>query len=160
MLPCGQLLSTQGRPVGSCKAVGHTLCHPPKECNALYIYTDWTTLAQVTDKSIPFMPRTEVIDVRSGAHLGHVFNGTPHIWLQPEGICRLSAGQAYMHIVLCCGAWACCMLTYSLRHGSVCLPLLRIHVCVLLCRRPEANRQALLHECGGLEVHSKGRGTS
>ena len=37
--------------------------------------SDATGLVQVTDKSIPFMPRTEVIDVRSGAHLGHVFNG-------------------------------------------------------------------------------------
>lgn len=35
--------------------------------------------AQVTDRSIPFMPRTEVIDVRSGAHLGHVFNGELHL---------------------------------------------------------------------------------
>ena len=46
------------------------------ECACLaYAESDAAGLVQVTDKSIPFMPRTEVIDVRSGAHLGHVFNG-------------------------------------------------------------------------------------
>jgi len=28
-------------------------------------------VVEVSDSSIPFMPRTEIIDVRSGAHLGH-----------------------------------------------------------------------------------------
>jgi peptide methionine sulfoxide reductase MsrB len=27
----------------------------------------------VVDNSIPFMPRVEVLDAKSGSHLGHVF---------------------------------------------------------------------------------------
>ncbi len=50
---------------------------------------------QITDKSIPFMPRTEVIDVRSGAHLGHVFNGESHTCLQRYCKCIRSLACMY-----------------------------------------------------------------
>ncbi|CAL8463493.1 g3027 [Coccomyxa elongata] len=44
---------------------------------SFYAPIDPEHVIEETDNSIPFMPRTEVIDARSGAHLGHVFNDGP-----------------------------------------------------------------------------------
>lgn len=44
---------------------------------SFYAPVDPDHVIEVVDNSIPFMPRTEVIDARSGAHLGHVFNDGP-----------------------------------------------------------------------------------
>lgn len=41
---------------------------------SFYAPLDADHVVEVTDNSIPFMPRVEVIDAKSGAHLGHVFN--------------------------------------------------------------------------------------
>lgn len=44
---------------------------------SFYAPIDPEHVIEVQDSSIGFMPRTEVIDARSGAHLGHVFNDGP-----------------------------------------------------------------------------------
>lgn len=44
---------------------------------SFYEPVDPEHVIEVVDKSIPFMPRVEVIDAKSGAHLGHVFNDGP-----------------------------------------------------------------------------------
>lgn len=44
---------------------------------SFYAPIDPEHVIEVTDSSIPFMPRVEVLDARSGAHLGHVFNDGP-----------------------------------------------------------------------------------
>ncbi|KAL6772065.1 MSRB4 [Auxenochlorella protothecoides x Auxenochlorella symbiontica] len=44
---------------------------------SFYTPVDPEHVIEVTDASIPFMVRTEVLDARSGAHLGHVFNDGP-----------------------------------------------------------------------------------
>ena len=68
----------QEMPTGACKRGDHVLCCPIRRWCPVWMLS-WLAFVQITDKSIPFMPRTEVIDVRSGAHLGHVFNGESHI---------------------------------------------------------------------------------
>ncbi|KAK9815472.1 hypothetical protein WJX72_004246 [[Myrmecia] bisecta] len=44
---------------------------------SFYAPVDPEHVIEVQDNSIPFMSRTEVLDARSGAHLGHVFNDGP-----------------------------------------------------------------------------------
>lgn len=44
---------------------------------SFYAPIDPEHVIEVKDSSIPFMPRVEVLDARSGAHLGHVFNDGP-----------------------------------------------------------------------------------
>lgn len=44
---------------------------------SFYAPLDPDHVIEIEDRSIPFMPRVEVIDARSGAHLGHVFNDGP-----------------------------------------------------------------------------------
>lgn len=48
---------------------------------SFYAPIDAEHVIEIQDNSIPFMQRVEVIDARSGAHLGHVFNDGP----QPTG---------------------------------------------------------------------------
>lgn len=44
---------------------------------SFYQPVDPEHVLEVSDGSIPFMPRVEVVDARSGAHLGHVFRDGP-----------------------------------------------------------------------------------
>lgn len=44
---------------------------------SFYEPVDPEHIIEKSDMSIPFMPRTEVVDAKSGAHLGHVFNDGP-----------------------------------------------------------------------------------
>lgn len=44
---------------------------------SFYAPIDPAHVIEIPDNSIPFMPRVEVVDARSGAHLGHVFPDGP-----------------------------------------------------------------------------------
>lgn len=44
---------------------------------SFYAPVDKDHVIEVVDSSIPWMPRVEVIDAKSGAHLGHVFDDGP-----------------------------------------------------------------------------------
>ncbi|WIA32863.1 hypothetical protein OEZ86_006038 [Tetradesmus obliquus] len=44
---------------------------------SFYAPIDKDHVIEVVDRSIPWMPRVEVIDAKSGAHLGHVFDDGP-----------------------------------------------------------------------------------
>jgi len=49
---------------------------------SFYAPVDPEHVMEISDGSIPFMPRVEVVDARSGAHLGHVFRDGP----KPTGL--------------------------------------------------------------------------
>ncbi len=44
---------------------------------SFYAPIDKEHIIEVVDTSIPWMPRVEVLDAKSGAHLGHVFDDGP-----------------------------------------------------------------------------------
>lgn len=59
---------------------GNISYQPPQPCARLqgwpsfFAPIDPAHIVEVVDMSIPYMPRVEVLDARSGAHLGHVFD--------------------------------------------------------------------------------------
>jgi methionine-R-sulfoxide reductase len=55
----------------------HDCAAPGTGWPSFYAPIDPEHVVEKRDDSIPFMPRVEVLDRRSGAHLGHVFNDGP-----------------------------------------------------------------------------------
>ena len=70
---------------------------------SFYAPIDPQHVVEIKDTSIPFMTRVEVVDARSGAHLGHVFN---------DGTCSVPGNNILVHsrtlehMLLCECLWA------------------------------------------------------
>ena len=67
---------------------------------SFYAPVDEQHVTLKTDRSIPFMTRTEVLDARSGTHLGHVFDdgvaydARPRAAARPPAACRSASIEA------------------------------------------------------------------
>ena len=75
---------------------------------SFYAPIDPQHVIEIKDTSIPFMTRVEVVDARSGAHLGHVFN---------DGMCSVSGNNVLVHnphLSICC----CANVSGRLAHTS------------------------------------------
>lgn len=75
---------------------------------SFYAPLDPDHVIEIEDRSIPFMPRVEVIDARSGAHLGHVFNDGECAGVEPYLQHEPAAASAFQ-----CSYWpefenSCC----------------------------------------------------